>query len=177
MCLGESLQQRSYNVAIFHISLSCIQILFLARFVFQENYFTKSIRCKKESSEALNQTESVKSLGLKENDENILTDEIDELEDGCYIGVITSLSIALILIIDLSMNFLLCHSVRERNNILFIPWLITQALRILFCVIAICLFINLYVFDKSRMENIDEKHSEKMYTILSDTDSMYHSSF
>ena len=172
MCLRESLRQRSHNVAIFHISLSFVQLLFLAHFVYEENYFTKTLGCKTKNPEALNQSENVKRHGSKENDENTLTDEIDELEGGCYIGVITSLSIALILIIDLSMNFLLCHSVRERKNRLFIPWLITQALRILFCVIAICLVINLNVFDKPRKKNIDEKHSERMYTILSDSDSM-----
>ena len=168
MCLRESLQQKSYNVAVFHISLSFIQLLFLAHFVFQENVLTKTIYCKKE-----NLKDNDQAFVLKENDENTLTDEIDELEDGCYIGVITSLSIALILIIDLSINFLLCHSVRERKNILFIPWLISQVVRILFCVVAICLIINLYVFNNSKKtKNIHLKDSKNMYTILSDNDSM-----
>ena len=168
MCLRESLQQKSYNVAIFHISLSFIQLLFLAHFVFQKNFITKTILCKNE-----NLSDNDQAFLFKENDGKALTDEIDELEDGCYIGVITSLSIALILIIDLSINFLLCHSVRERKNILFIPWLISQVVRILFCVVAICLVINLYVFDNSeKTKNIYEKDSENIYTILSDNDSM-----
>ena len=168
MSLRESLEQKSYNVAVFHVSLSFILLLLLAHFVFQENYLTKSLDCKTK-----NPTENIQTPRLNENDENTLTDEIDELKDGCYIGVITSLSIALILIIDLSINFLLCHSVRERKNILFIPWLISQILRILLCVIIIVLVINLYVFDNSeKTKNIYEKDLENIYTILSDNDSM-----
>ena len=168
MCLRESLKQKSYNVAVFHVSLSFILLLLLSHFVFQENYFTKNLDCKTE-----NPTENIQTPRLNENDENTLTDEIDELKDGCYIGVITSLSIALILIIDLSINFLLCYSVRERKNILFIPWLISQVLRILLCVIIIVLVINLYVFDKSgERKNINEKDLDTMYTMLSDNDPM-----
>ena len=162
MCLSMSSEQKSYNVAVFHVSLSFILLLLLAHFVFQENYLTKSLDCKTK-----NPTENIQTPRLNENDENTLTDEIDELKDGCYIGVITSLSVALILIIDLSINFLLCHSVRERKNILFIPWLISQVLRILFCVIAICLVINLYVFDKSgERKNVNEKDLDTMYTTI-----------
>ena len=168
MSLRESLEQKSYNVAVFHVSLSFILLLLLAHFVFQENYFTKSLDCKTK-----NPTENIQTSRLNESDENTLTDEIDELKDGCYIGVITSLSIALILIIDLSINFLLCHSVRERKNILFIPWLISQVLRILLFVIIIVLVINLYVFDNSeKTKNVYGKDPENIYTVLSDNDSM-----
>ena len=162
-CKNESLQQKAYNVAIFHISLSVVVFLF---FIFlpvrnqEPNDFLYNTIC---NGTIVHSNVSSKKPTLT----SLMKRFIDMFEDGCKRGIIIGLLILFILTVDLTLNLLLLHGVSKRSNAHFVHWLVGQAVRILSCVSFICLITTLYVFDISIIKKTTADNDlEKTYAIL-----------
>ena len=166
MCKNESLQQKANKTAIFHTSLSLVAIVFLIfSYLHQEtNDFVYRAIC--------NETND-NSNGLTKTRPSLREKYISMFNNGCKIGIIISLLIPLILIIDLSLNLLLLNGVRNRSNVHFVHWLVGQAIRILSCVTFICVIMTLYVFDTwSHREGTADNDLKKIDTFSSNGQDM-----
>jgi hypothetical protein len=164
MCNNESLQQKAYKTAIFHISLSLFGVLLLIHHFLnpESNDFVYKEIC--------NETTIYSNGSLRHH---LMQKYKSMVENGCKKGIIISLLAPLILLIDLSLNLLLLHGVRKRSNAHFAHWLVGQGVRILSCVIFICLFMTLYGFDTSRnTEGTADNDIEKIETFSSNSEDM-----
>ena len=160
-----TLQEKAYKTAIFHVFLSILALLiltlcFLNRAIDQSPH---QVNCNSDIiKSSLPGVHQISCLINKLN--NIIQGKINIFENISYKTAISSGLILLVLLIDLSLNVLLLKGVSKRRNILFVPWLIGQGIRILTCVTTICLTASLYIFDLSSSARNAENNANDIET-------------
>ena len=154
MCPNHSLKGKAQKIAIIHISLSLSGFLF---YILYPIYHQKRVSSDIEPF-CLNVTSQPKNTYLLERQikntsnekqvpcENIWKDLI-WVNNGCNENIVVFLIVLSLILGDLSLNCMLLYAVNKGKNYLFVPWFFSQAIRILFCVTAICLIMSFYVFD------------------------------
>ena len=154
MCSNHGLKRTAQKIAIFHIALSLSGFFF---YILYPIYHQKRVPSEIEPL-CLNITTQPKNTYLlerqirnisyqKQTPCNNLWRDLIWVNNECNENIVVFFIVLSLILGDLSLNCMLLYAVNKRKNYLFVPWFFSQAIRILFCVTAICLIMSFYVFD------------------------------